>query len=433
MKENQLILQPDPSTEAILESKFSVEAIEDLNQATFGTDKQLDTPAEVEKTLIQLEARGAINRVDLEKGESPTQNNDIILGTEQADNIFALGGDDIVNGDRGLNSIANDTIDGGSGDDIIFGEGGNDLISGADGSDKLFGDADPNVALFDAPFGNDTLFGGSGKDELFGGNGDDSLDGGSGKDDLFGGDDNDRLIGGRGRDRLFGGKGNDTLEGGNGHDIAYGQEGNDTIYGDRGNDLLYGDRFNRVVGGSAEDSIYGGKGNDTLIGGVGRDSLDGGSGSDRLLGVDPSAQVDFGRSTIDTLTGGGGSDVFVLGEGKDIFYNGGIPGNEGTRDYALVTDFEFRQDSLDVAGSQDNYSVDFTSGSLPDGLAVYYQPTPGDRELIAVLEIDNIFSSSASTNTLQANTGNNFASVERPLSEESFVSSPLFTNSIKFV
>ena len=68
-------------------------------------------------------------------------------------------------------------------------------------------------------------------------------------------------------------------------------------------------------------------------------------------------------------------------------------------------------------------------------MAIYYEPE-GDRELIAILETDNFFSSSTGTNTVKANIGtDNFASVEQAVSEESFASaSPmLIEDSIDFV
>lgn len=151
--------------------------------------------------------------------------------------------------------------------------------------------------------------------------------------------------------------------------------------------------------------------------------MDGGSGNDRLSGVDPFANEDFGADTIDTLTGGSGRDTYIVGDGDNVFY-----AEVGSRDYALITDYEFGRDRLDVAGSRENYTIGFTSGRLPDGLAVYFEPTAGDRELIAILETDNFFSSSTGTNTVKANIGtDNFASVEQAVSEESFASADPIT------
>ena len=250
------------------------------------------------------------------------------------------------------------------------------VIEGTDENDSLIG-SDRNDVLFGYG-GNDVLEGLDGEDELDGGMGNDSLEGGQQNDSLYGRDGEDTLRGSGGADELFGGDGNDELKGSSGDDRAFGEAGNDILYGGSNNDELFGD----------DDD-------DTLFGGLGSDSLDGGSGNDRLLGVNSDTDELFGRSTIDTLTGGSGSNTFVLGEGEnDVFYDSGIPDNLGTSDYALITDFQLEQDSLELAGSRSDYSFGLTFDDLPTGLAVYHQPGSGDRELIAVLQSDNLLATS---------------------------------------
>ncbi len=93
--------------------------------------------------------------------------NDRILLSNQADQVHAGGGRDLVMGMGGI--------------DTLYGEGGIDLIDGGKG--------------------NDQLFGGAGGDQLFGGPGRDSLDGGLGDDFLFGGGGpSESLTGGAGHD-----------------------------------------------------------------------------------------------------------------------------------------------------------------------------------------------------------------------------------------
>ena len=250
------------------------------------------------------------------------------------------------------------------------------VVDGTDEDDSLIG-SDKNDVLVGFG-GNDFLEGLDGEDELDGGMGDDSLEGGQQNDSLYGRDGEDTLRGSGGADELFGGDGNDELKG---------SSGNDRVFGEAGNDILFG--------GSDNDELFGNDDDDTLFGGIGSDSLDGGSGNDRLLGVNPATDELFGRSTIDTLTGGSGSNTFVLGEGEnDVFYDSGIPDNLGTSDYALITDFQLGQDSLELAGSRSDYSFGLTFDDLPTGLAVYHQPESSDRELIAVLQSDNLLATS---------------------------------------
>ncbi len=101
---------------------------------------------------------------------------------------------------------------GGEKDDILTGSDAADQLSGGEGKDTLKGEG-----------GNDRLDGGAGNDHLYGGVGDDELNGGAGKDHLYGGAGNDLLDGGAGDDeflldsealgdydRLVGGTGSDT-------------------------------------------------------------------------------------------------------------------------------------------------------------------------------------------------------------------------------
>lgn len=147
------------------------------------------------------------------------------------------------------------------------------------------------------------------------------------------------------------------------------------------------DRFGDTVGGvdNTEDSLFGDGGNDELRGGVGSDDLDGGDDNDTLMGVDPSAQVDYGRSTIDTLTGGNGSDTFVLAE-NEVFYNSGIPDNVGIEDYALITDYEIDEDTLELNGSLEDYSFGASPEDVPSGLGIFSEQEESGNELIAVLQ-----------------------------------------------
>ena len=131
--------------------------------------------------------------VNLALGETPTNGDDVILGTDDAD--------------------------------VINGGAGNDIICGGDGADTINGGA-----------GNDTIDGGQGRDVLRGGVGDDTLRGQRGKDTLNGDKGTDTLNGGKGDDNIRGGKGRDTLSGDGGADTLNGNVGTDSYDGGVGND-----------------------------------------------------------------------------------------------------------------------------------------------------------------------------------------------------
>lgn len=115
-----------------------------------------------------------------------TEDNDELVGTEVADKINALGGADLVYGDPTSGGPGgDDEIDGGAGDDELWGESGADTVVGSDGSDIVAGnftDSGDNQDIFygDAGFlqtstepGDDFVE--SGEDRIYGGTGMDIL------------------------------------------------------------------------------------------------------------------------------------------------------------------------------------------------------------------------------------------------------------------
>jgi Ca2+-binding RTX toxin-like protein len=79
-----------------------------------------------------------------------TEQADDLRGTVAKDQIFGLGGDDVVTA-----SSSDDRVNGGDGRDTIFGEGGVDRLDGGTGADRIVGGDD-----------RDTIFGGSGSDTI---------------------------------------------------------------------------------------------------------------------------------------------------------------------------------------------------------------------------------------------------------------------------
>lgn len=227
-----------------------------------------------------LDARGVYspNNTATIKGNA----SETIGGTENADRINSLGGNDTVWGDGG-----NDTIEGGLGNDFLHGGSGDDVITDEQGDDHLWGND-----------GNDNLNGGSGIDALFGGFGNDTLRGGLGADAIDGGIGDDLIYGESGAitTQTFGGVQIQVMDSSGQADVIIAGGGNDTIYGGAGDDV--------IDGGEDNDVIYGGLGNDVITGSFGDDlmvmdasdigygnSLDGGTETDT---VDYSASVGSG-------------------------------------------------------------------------------------------------------------------------------------------
>lgn len=140
---------------------------------------------------------------------------------------------------------------------------------------------------------------------------------------------------------ILGTDGNDILTGTIDPDVINGGDGDDIIDGNFGNDL--------ISGGPGDDEILGAPGIDTLTGGPGNDLLTGGGQNDILNGTDALA---VGAGEIDTLTGSAGNDTFILGDANQAYYTAA-----GGTDYAVLTDFNPLQDTIQLKGIPNDYTL----------------------------------------------------------------------------
>lgn len=118
--------------------------------------------------------------------------NQTFYGTEKAEVITSLGGND-----------------------TIYGNGGSDTLNGADGNDTIFGSSS-----------NEYILGGAGNDTIYGNGGQDFIDGGFGSDLIYGGSSADKIFGGAGNDIIYGNGGNDIINSGAGVDTVWLGQGN---------------------------------------------------------------------------------------------------------------------------------------------------------------------------------------------------------------
>lgn len=267
---------------------------------------------------------GELVTVYVGNGDVATSGDDVILGTEVADDIYGLGGNDTICGLGGSDLIVagdgNDWVDAGPGGDEVQGGRGRDEIYGGDGNDTLFGGL--HADLLDGGSGGDLVSGNSGNDTLYGGPGVDEIIGGTGNDSIYTGDGGTvgtglLVSGGEGNDVIRGGNHPDAIRGGNGDDILYGNGGNDEIYGGNDKDRIYGQSGNDLIKGDAgADTLVGGPGNDNVSGNSGNDDISGGGGNDVLTGHGGNDQI-YGDRGSDVLRGGPGSDQCVGGDGTD--------------------------------------------------------------------------------------------------------------------
>ena len=238
-------------------------------------------------------------------------------GTNLADQIFGLGGSDILIGFDG-----DDEVEGGKGADQLFGSLGFDTASykGSQAGVTVVL-SEPYVVGGDAT--GDTLFsieglrGSAHADILSGDDQRNVLRGEGGADSLNGAEGDDRLEGGGGNDRLFGGYGADELRGGAGTDLAYYGMSDAGVRidlstgkglgGDAAGDRLFG--VEGVEGSELNDRISGNAAANRLAGNTGADLLSGAGGADRFVyfdtsnstGINTDSILDFSRTQGDRI------------------------------------------------------------------------------------------------------------------------------------
>jgi Ca2+-binding RTX toxin-like protein len=328
---------------------------------------------------------------------------EIIVGSNDAEEIYAEKGDDIINGLAG--------------DDILRGGGGNDIISGGLGDDTIYGEE-----IYDeSAAGDDTIYGGSGNDIIEGRLGDDKVHGGLGNDFLEGNDGSDFITGGLGDDTIYGESyydyhniptgstplgGNDIIIAGWGQDHVYGDRGNDIIYAGPGDDFIDGGEGNDIIiGGAGDDHILGDGdspfeelyGNDILIGGSGNDSIEGnlgddiikgGSGDDILGGGDGNDLLIGGQGD-DTLIGDSGADVIFTGSGSDIILYYSLSYSTST-DRDVIMDFEQGMDIIEFRNGRFQGMYEFSDLTvINDGSNTIVSANQNDFEveLLGVLDL----------------------------------------------
>ena len=190
---------------------------------------------------------------------------DLLIGKDDGETIFGLGGDDRLQGEGG-----DDTLNGGDGNDLLMGGPGGDTLIGGEGADT--------ISYKDSPAGESVLIN-LGASVAFGGHATgDTI--GEGIENVIGS--------AYAVNELTGSRVDNKLRGGMLADILAGDRGDDELTGLAGDDVLEGDR-----------------GDDTLEGGAGADELSGGSGAgDTASYAGSSAPVTVRLHARDNISGG---------------------------------------------------------------------------------------------------------------------------------
>ena len=346
----------------------------------------------------------------------PTDGDDNILGTVDADVIDALAGDDIINALAG-----DDIIIGGPGSDIIDGGADTDTaVFSGDVADFLF--AAPEEAEFDLEivdtvtddedlvvnveflqFDANTsgLFGGATTIAVS-----DILDG----EIIIGGPGSQTLIGTDFDDIIDAGPGADIVEGNGGDDNIFGRGGADELEGGPGNDFVRGNGGNDVIGwrpGDGRDLINGG-GN-----GAAGDTVDirtnGAGDTLRVWAVEETDDRDAFLALFDGESLRGATEIVITydpGDGtgeaviaeiwnvEELVINAEpvAPGvdPDGTN-IAIIGDFSdtsLNLNTITINGSFNNETVDISQ--LTSDHRIVFNPGGGDDTIIGELRDQDI-------------------------------------------
>ncbi|MGJ3245542.1 MAG: calcium-binding protein [Elainellaceae cyanobacterium] len=151
-----------------------------------------------------------------------------------------------------------------------------------------------------------------------------------------------------------------------------------------------------IIGTDQDDVLDGNERGNRMFGLQGNDTLNGNGGNDILQGAgNPEIATTVGEGEIDRLNGGAGRDTFVLhtNRGMTVLYDEGDRRNPGKQDFAIIEDFNKNQDTIELAGSREEYFISRSNvRKIADGRAIFRDTDNDGRlrkgrdELIAVVE-----------------------------------------------
>lgn len=349
-----------------------------------------------------------------------SRHNDILSGTDEANDLFGGFGNDLLFGDLG-----DDILDGDVGTDTVSYDNSSGLVrvTLADAARGIASSAAGGEAEGDTLVSIENLIGSNFADSLIGNSGRNTLQGANGDDTISGLDGTDIIVGGIGNDNLFGGNQNDTLNGGDGNDEIDGGEGFDLVtYAanrsgidvELGNGATEGRATSSaigVIGGDTDrlfsieniiatgfkDTIEGNNGRNTINGGLGDDTLVFTTGGDRLDGDGGTDRLAFGDFAADTnidlgskVTVGGSAEITTLFEFENVSAGKGNDVIGGTTADNVI-EGGFGIDTMTGAGGNDTFVFRRLSdiGIVTGDRDIITDFTAGDRidfSLLAVAE-----------------------------------------------
>ncbi|KAK1548173.1 hypothetical protein Q3G72_010874 [Acer saccharum] len=256
--------------------------------------------------------------------------------------IYALGGNDTIDGTNAAALVSN-YLNGGFGADTINGGAANNHIYGNSMTSQA-GDVDPASGVRDV---GDTITVTTGTNYINGNAGNDVITVGVNAS----GTGANAVAASRGSNRVFGGADNDT--------ITVQGAGRNTVNGNSGNDVITdtGTGDNTLRGGQGDDIIRGGSGHSVLMGDVGNDVIFvHGRNGENVPTVGGTTTSTTAQQHINVITGGAGSDTFdFTGNNGTTSANNAGAGQAAlfgqTVYYQEITDFTIGTDKIHLANN----------------------------------------------------------------------------------
>lgn len=295
---------------------------------------------------------------------------DVIVGNELANNFQGNDGDDTLIGGAGA-----DNLDGGAGDDtFVFNEGDSSVVISA-GPDIIDGGADTDTLIVNGGEVNERyVVTATGTEIELKTAGNDDISADNVEIFVFNGDaiDERMTIDIGGGSTLAA-----TLNGGAGDDVLTGVDSqvSVTLNGDAGDDDL--------LGGESDDLLFGGAGDDTLEGDLGNDTFDGGAGFDTIVSDNAFGGLDVDMVGLTIADGNGDTDTIVAVGGVSTIER--IVGNSFNDVFrpGLLVDFQGGggRDTVNLTAVGAGFTVNLGEGEVRDG---------GDALVATLSGVENI-------------------------------------------
>jgi len=272
---------------------------------------------------------------------SGTVGNDTLTGNAFNNIIYDLGGDDVIDGGAGTNTINYSLL---TGQNVIV-----DLDTGT-------ADDDGGAGALDTLTNFQNVTGSDQNDTITGNAGINVLNGGLGVDTIFGNDSDDMIDGGAGNDDIDGGLGNDNIDGGTGIDrVLYTGANAVSVNLSTGSATDGGGGIDTLT---SIEEVTGSNAGDIIIAGADTAEIDSSNGDDTI-----TSNIQLGTARINNIDAGAGNDIIDY-TATPAITGASINGTVANIGLSGNTDIVTNAESFRLGNAGDQFSIDTNAISL---------------------------------------------------------------------